>query len=113
MRYIVSYTTFGGVQCWLFIGLARLNDLLWITVIYINCDFSDLLQTYKLLVYIPTLRIGSLYVHCKSPQIAANRDLRELRKPNFLAVTTRPKKFFLMVLKSFGKDIGIRVLRLK
>ena len=32
MRYITPYTNFGGVQCGLFVGLARLNDLLRITV---------------------------------------------------------------------------------
>ena len=32
MRYITPYTNFGGVRCGLFVGLARLNDLLRITV---------------------------------------------------------------------------------
>jgi len=33
MRYIAPFTNFGGVRCWLLVGLASVNELSEVTVV--------------------------------------------------------------------------------
>ena len=61
MRYIAPLTNFGGVRCGLFVGLARLNDLLQMTVSF-NALSASIPYPYLLAITAYSFSVSSMIV---------------------------------------------------